>query len=106
MSKCLDVRKMYFTFVKNSLLMEDQIILRLDDGLEMVVTFELCGAEPATDISPPYPATIHILSVKLWQKGYQSYDCVDITCADDCLLDWNQERIEQAIWKHLEDEEL
>ena len=86
--------------------MEDQKLLKLDDGLEMVVTFELCGAEPATDTSPSHPATIHILSVKLWQKDYQSYNCVDITCADDNLLDWNVERIEQAIWKHLENQDL
>lgn len=84
--------------------MEDQLVLRLDEGLDMVVTFLVEAGEEATDISPSYPTTLSILRVVLWQKDYQQYNCVDITCADDNLLDWNVERIEQEVWKHLQNQ--
>ena len=82
--------------------MEEQIVLKLHDDLEMVVTFEVEAGEEATHISPSHPPTVRIIRVVLWQQDYQSFERVDITCADDNLLDWNHERIEQEIWEHLE----
>ena len=85
--------------------MEHQLLLQLDDGLEMVVTYEVEAGEEATQISPSHPATVRIIRVVLWQKNHTSWERIDITCADDNLLDWNHERIEQEIWKHIENQE-
>ena len=84
--------------------MEEQIVLKLHDGLEMVVTFEVEAGEEATHISPSHPPTVRIIRVVLWQQDHESFERVDITCADDNLLDWNHERIEQEIWEHLQNQ--
>jgi hypothetical protein len=58
--------------------MEDQILLKLDDGLEMVVTFEVEAGEEATHISPSHPATVRIIRVVLWQKNHTSFERIDM----------------------------
>jgi len=94
----------YHTLAQKSKRMEDQILLKLDDGLEMVVTFEVEAGEEATHISPSHPPTVRIIRVVLWQKNHTSFERIDITCADDNLLDYNHERIEQEIWEHLQNQ--
>ena len=84
--------------------MEDQILLKLDDGLEMVVTFEVEAGEEATHISPSHPATVHIIRVVLWQKNHTSFERIDISHANPYLLEVNHERIEQEIWEHLQNQ--
>jgi len=93
-----------FTLAQKSKRMEDQILLKLDDDLEMVVTFEVEAGEEATHISPSHPPTVRIIRVVLWQKNHTSFERIDITCADDNLLDYNHERIEQEIWEHLQNQ--
>jgi len=92
------------TIAQETKQMEDQILLKLDDGLEMVVTFEVEAGEEATQISPSHPVTVHIIRVVLWQKNHTSFERIDITCADDNLLDYNHERIEQEIWEHVQNQ--
>ncbi len=84
--------------------MEEQIVFRLHTDLEMVVTYEVEAGEDATHISPGYAPTLRIIRVVLWQKNHTSFERIDITRADDNLLDYNHERIEQEIWEHLENQ--
>jgi len=79
---------------------EDQIIIELSEGLEMVVTYEVVPGERETAYSPPYPDEIFVLDVWLWQTNALGFQSIELTGMSDShlIIDFNS--IIQTIHEH------